>query len=573
MKKVTRFLVPLLLILAIIGSIFWYLFVYDRAFTRDMLLQQARFHDLKGNPKISSLFYNMAYDYSGQDENVAIELANQYKADGNFTKAEYTLTNAINDGPTAELYTALCKTFVEQNKLLDAVTMLTNIANPEIKAQLIRPDAPKANFEPGFYNQYIEVTLSSSSPSDKIYYSTEGEYPSTDDPAYTAPIVLSAGETVIHAISVDENGLVSPVSILGYTVGGVIEPAIFMDAAMESAIRSCIDVDPDKILYTDDLWQITEFTVPQGVTNFEDLRLMPYLRSLTIEDRTISTLDDLSGLTRLEDLSFVGCRFQNNHDLSSIAALPNLIRLTLSDCGISTIADLAGAQKLEYLDLSNNGGLRDLSALSDMVTLKEVYLQNNAVVSVEHLTKLTNLEKLDVSYNAISSLSHIANCIKLKWLNADGNMLTDTIGISSLKLLEYLSLDYNKLTSVSPLAECNELKELSFSNNELRNLSSLGTLVNLETLDFSNNLVEFLPEWQEGCALRNIYGSNNMLQSIDSLAKLPNICYVYMDYNKLTNVDALANCYNLVQLNVFGNDVNEVSKLTEHDIIVNYDPT
>ena len=64
----------------------------------------------------------------------------------------------------------------------------------------------------------------------------------------------SSGETTIYAISVGENGLVSPLSVLGYTVAGVIEPAIFMDPAMEQAVRTVLKADADEILYTDDLW-------------------------------------------------------------------------------------------------------------------------------------------------------------------------------------------------------------------------------------------------------------------------------------------------------------------------------
>lgn len=573
MKKLTRFLVPLLLIVLIIGSIGWYLFVYDRAFTRDMLLHQARFHDLKGNSRLSSWFYDLAYDYSGQDENVAIELANQYKADGNYTKAEYTLINAINDGPTAELYTALCKTFVEQDKLLDAVNMLAYIGNAEIKAQMLRPEAPTANYEPGFYNQYIELELSSSSPSDTIYYSLNGEYPSTADPAFSSAVTLPEGETVIYAITVSQDGLVSPVSIMGYTVGGVIEPAIFMDSAMEASIRSAINADEGDILYTNELWEITDFTVPENAGSLEDLHLMPYLRNLTIENRKISDLTELAGLSRLETLTVRDCRFESTDLLTSIASLPSLTSLTLSECALSTVSGLADAQKLEYLDLSGNGGLRDLSVLADMVTLKELYLQNNAVVSVEHLTKLTNLETLDVSYNAITSLAHIANCVKLRHLSANGNQINDTIGISSLALLETLSLNYNKLTNVASLGDCKELKELSFNNNEVKDITTLAWLTKLEYLDFSYNSVESLPVWSDGCGLLTINGSYNILQNIDALATAKNITYIYMDYNKIKNVDALADCYNLVQLNVFGNDIDEVSKLTAHDIIVNYDPT
>ena len=95
MKRFFRFLVPMLLVIALISCAVWYLFVYDRDFTRDMLLQQARYNDIKGNSGLSSWFYNLAYNYSGQDENVAIELANQYKSTGNYTKAEVTLSKAM----------------------------------------------------------------------------------------------------------------------------------------------------------------------------------------------------------------------------------------------------------------------------------------------------------------------------------------------------------------------------------------------------------------------------------------------------------------------------------------------
>ena len=73
MKKLMHVLVPLLLAVLLVISVGWYLFVYDRDFTRDMLLQQARNNDIRGNSTLSAWFYNLAYNYSGQDENVAIE--------------------------------------------------------------------------------------------------------------------------------------------------------------------------------------------------------------------------------------------------------------------------------------------------------------------------------------------------------------------------------------------------------------------------------------------------------------------------------------------------------------------
>ena len=48
MKKAIRILVPFLLLVLIFASVVWYLFSYDRAFTRDTLLSQARYQDMNG---------------------------------------------------------------------------------------------------------------------------------------------------------------------------------------------------------------------------------------------------------------------------------------------------------------------------------------------------------------------------------------------------------------------------------------------------------------------------------------------------------------------------------------------
>ena len=571
MKKAIRIIVSVLLAAVILFSLGWYLFSYDRDFTRDFLISQARFHDLHGNSRMSSWFYHLAYNFSDQDENVAIELANQYKADGNYTKAEYTLSNAINDDATIELYIALCKTYVEQDKLLDAVNMLSNIADPEIKAQLdaLRPSAPTADYAPGFYAQYISVSLSSSSGT--LFCTTDGEYPSTDDLPYSDPITLSSGETSIYAISVADNGLVSPLSILGYTVGGVIEPAIFMEPAMESYVRELLNVDADYTIYTNDLWGITEFTLPETVKSLEDLHLMPYLLNLTIPNHQLENLEALSGLTRLEKLDLSGSRFPSS-SLSVLASIPTLKDLTLADCGLSTVADLSEVRSLTRLDLSNNT-IRSLEPLSGISTLAELNLKQNAVTSLEALSSLSNLEKLDVSFNSLTALFPLADCQKLTWLEAGSNAITEVSGLDQLNLLEYLSLEYNKLSDISPLSACTELTHLSVSNNSLTDLSAVSNMLKLDILDFSYNSVEQLPEWQEGCMLRVIDGAYNSLTSIDSLAQLEQISYIYMDYNQITDVIALADCYHLVQVNVYGNEVKEVSQLTEHNIIVNYDPT
>ncbi len=572
MKKLIHFLVPLLMIVLVIASIGWYLFVYDRAFTRDLLLQQARDNDLKGNTSLSSWFYNLAYGFSGQDENVAIELANQYKASGNYTKAEVTLSKAIRDGATKELYIALCKTYVEQDKILDAVSMLANIPNASIKAELeaMRPAAPQADYPSGYYSQYISVTLSSSEGT-TLYYTTDGDYPSIADEPYSAPIELPLGESQVYAVSVADNGLVSPVTILGYTIGGVIEPVIFMDASMEQAIRAALGYDQSHILYTNDLWQITELEVPSDAMTLEDLIYLTYLENLTVNGRNMSNLQDFAGLNHLKKLDLSGCRFPAD-SLKTIASLPHLKELNLSNCSLSTLSGLENAESLENLDISNNT-IRNLEPLSNMSALSELYLQHNAVTNLTVVGGLPELTVLDVSYNALTSIAPLTGNVRLTKLNAANNQIGDVSAAASLPMLAELNLDYNGLTDISGLSGCASLKTLTVSNNQLSGIDALSGMSTLEHLDFSYNSVSSLPDFGANSAMQVIDGSYNALESIDSIAKMADISYVYMDYNKLTSVDALADCFHLVQVNVYGNEIPDVTALTEHDILVNYDPT
>ena len=72
MKKFFRIIIPIILVIAIIACIGWYLFIYDRDFTRDMLLSGARYFDKNGNHALSSWFYDQAYAQASDNDAVAI---------------------------------------------------------------------------------------------------------------------------------------------------------------------------------------------------------------------------------------------------------------------------------------------------------------------------------------------------------------------------------------------------------------------------------------------------------------------------------------------------------------------
>ena len=572
MKKALRIILPILLIVAILGSIFWYFMVYDRELTRDILLQCARFFEAEGDLKTAEWFYDGAYSMVSDNDDVAIELAKQYKDDGNYTKAEYVLSHALEDGGGIDLYIALSKTYIEQDKILDAVFLLDNVSNPEIKAELeqIRPKAPEATFEPGYYSQYISVGFQAQE-NEQIYVNNQGEYPSIHTHAYAEPITLVAGENTLYVLSISDNGLVSPLSICTYTVVGVIEEVEFADPAVELEVRKLLNFQESDIVYTSDMWNITSFQVPKEAQNYSDLSHMIYLEELTIEDGKAG-LTVLSGLTTLKKLAIRNTPVATE-ELSIIGALPNLKELTLAGCRLTTTAGLETATGLTFLDIQNNN-IRNIDALSGMTQLQTLYLCDNAVVEVEPLASLKNLTILDISRNTIRDIFPICELTGLTFLNISENRVTDLSRIDHLTNLTDLRAEKNMISDISKLAACTGLTNLNLANNSITDISVVADLVKVARLDFSYNQVSQLPAFHEDAELISIDGSHNLLESLEELAGLHHLNSVYMDYNEnIESVEPLASCHLLIIVNVYGTKVSEVKMLTDMSVIVNFDPT
>lgn len=603
MKKALRVILPILLALVILGSTVWYLLIYDPGFTRDTILTAARNFDKTGHHKVAAWLYDLAYQQSGGGDEVAIELANHYKSIGNYTKAEYTLSTAISDGGTVELYIALCQTYVEQDKILDAVNMLANIKDPTVKAQIdeLRPAAPTFDPEPGFYSQYITVNVNTEMAD--LYINSQGEYPSTTDSverkqavaeyvtsymyAYfhggdsaqapvsdlsTLSVVLPEGETTIYAVAIDSNNLVSELSIQGYTIGGVIKAVTMADSAFDAYVRQLLNFNAGRTLYTNDLWDITSLELPENVTTFTDLQYFPYLKSLTITGSSAADLTSLSGLSELKELSVTGCELDQD-SLKIIGTLRSLEKLTLSSCSLSTVAPLENLTNLTYLDLSGNT-LRNIGIFAGFTKLQTLHMGSNALTDLDALSGLTELKVLDVSHNSLQSLKPLYGLPALHTLDAGSNALESVDGISALSSLQVLSLDQNILSDISTLSGCTALTELNVANNSIEDISVLLQLTSLIRLNVSHNEIESFPTFSEDHPLASIDASYNLLTKLDGLRALGELYFLDIDYNE--NVDSLEPLLaskNLMQINCYGTKIARDPFPGDQGVVVNLDPS
>lgn len=516
--------------------------------------------------------YEIAVELAPNNHDYVMSLVKAYTMQKNYTKAERTLVNAIKSNPTAALYCTLSQLYVEQDKILDSQLMLDTITSEAVRAEVeaLRPASPTFSHESGSYDSYIEVSIQTSSGT--IYYSVNADYPSSHSDPYSSPIALSAGKTNIQAITVGDNGLVSPIVTANYDIVGLVEDLTFESPELEAMLRDQLYIPRTVSIKTSDIWDIESLKLPVEVTTLEDLKHFPALTSLDLQGCNIESYAALTYAPTLEVLNMTG-NLVSSETLGYIGQLESLKELYLSGCGISGITSLSNLTALEILELADNS-IQDISTLSKMPNLIKLDLRSNAITSLNALTGMSTLQYFDISYNSISTLAPLQQCMHMQVLRAEHNNLLSVGALGHMADLSVLDVSDNELEDISALSNCTRMTELRVNNNFLTSVDCIGKMPLLTYLDCSYNQITALPEINTMSHLQQFYASYNQLASVAPLAGLTELTYVNVDYNEtIEDIEVLSSCRLLVQVNAFGTHVREVKLLTDYGVIVNFDPS
>ena len=337
----------------------------------------------------------------------------------------------------------------------------------------------------------------------------------------------------------------------GYTIGSVVEEVKLSDSALDSYVRELLGKSASDTIMSDELWEIEELTLPEGVQDISDLTRFAGLKTLTIQNATGLDLSVLPQLTTLQTLDLSGTTLPTS-TLDAIGTLPELKKLVLQSCAVTAINPLVGLSNLEYLDLTNNS-VSDLTAITALEHLKDLYLTNNPVKSITYLNSCLELERLHIENCGVSRLSSLAGNTSLQELYASNNEISD----------------------ISVLCDCVSLSVLDISDNQVKDVSVIANLPELTYFLASHNQIESLPAFDmANCKLVRINVNNNQLTDLSPLKGLPALNYIFADYNQISDISGLEDCPLLTQLNLFDNPVNEeqVKALQEIGRIVNYTP-
>ena len=552
MKYILKIFLIVLLVVAIIGAACWFFLVQRPDLTMSVFAHWGDYFYDAGRYNRAVSLYETACKLSPENANLPVRLAQAYINSGNYTKAEYTLVSAITNNPeSVQLYVALSKTYIEQDKILDAEQMLDRITSADVKAQIdaLRPNAPVLSPESGYYSEYIDVSVTATGGT--AYLAVNQDYPSIETDAYEAPITLEAGDSKVVVVTVAENGLVSDAVYGGYTIGSVVEEVKLSDSALDSYVRELLGKSASDTIMSDELWELEELTLPEGVQDISDLTRFAGLKTLTIQNATGLDLSVLPQLTTLQTLDLSGTTLPTS-TLDAIGTLPELKKLVLQSCAVTAINPLVGLSNLEYLDLTNNS-VSDLTAITALEHLKDLYLTNNPVKSITYLNSCLELERLHIENCGVSRLSSLAGNTSLQELYASNNEISD----------------------ISVLCDCVSLSVLDISDNQVKDVSVIANLPELTYFLASHNQIESLPAFDTAtCKLVRINVNNNQLTDLSPLKGLPALNYIFADYNQISDISGLEDCSLLTQLNLFDNPVNEeqVKALQEIGRIVNYTP-
>lgn len=568
MHKLLKILIPLLILALLIGGAYFYFFQFAPETTASIFVAWGDSAMEGGRMNAANKWYSRAYRLDSSNQKLAVDLANSFYGIGNYNKAEYYLLDALRQTPdSTDLYVRLCKVFVAQDKLLDAQLLLDDPSAPA-ELDAMRPAAPVFGSEPGYYSDYLDLTLQAEGGT--VYASTDGQYPSVSSgPKDVLP--LEGGKTSVQAICVASNGLVSPLAEGEYVIAGIVEPVTLVDPAMDACIRELLYKTPTQTIMSDELWAIPELTVPEEAETLKDLQYLTGLHTLTISTLPETDLAFLANMEELTSLTLNGCAV-TAEQLTNVASATNLQNLHLSNCGLSSIAPLSALTRLEVLDLSDNF-ISDLSPLSGCLSLKELRLGSNGISDASPLAGLTQLTLLELSDNQLEDAGVLEHCTAMEELDLSGNQLTSISFIASMPALHTFSAANNRLSQLGNLSGCKSLENLDVSHNVLTKIDGVEKLPKLHNLSLNYNDVKVLPAFSEDSELQQFNAAHNFLEDITGLSNLMELNYVDVDYNNVSSLDCLLTCPKLVQVNAFGTNVEDVSAFDGMSIIINYNPT
>jgi len=265
---VTKIVLLSLAIFIMLGSLIAFFVVKNRHSSFSYQLKKGINYSKNDNYSKAVISFENAYNEAKskeQKEEVSRIIGLLYSKNKDYKNTIYYLEAAVDNGCTdTEAITALVKAY-ELEGDSDSIKKLAKVASNDKTYKLFEKyllNQPVFNYKSGTYNEYLNVEITSDD-NETIYYTLDSSKPTTESNIYTGPIEVKDGKTIIHAITVNQNNLVSQEVVVTYIVqsAGAIKPEISPDSGIYTDFTKVTidDISANcKIYYTTDGTDPTE---------------------------------------------------------------------------------------------------------------------------------------------------------------------------------------------------------------------------------------------------------------------------------------------------------------------------
>lgn len=231
------------------------------------------------------------------------------------------------------------------------------------------------------------------------------------------------------------------------------------------------------------------------------------------------------------------------------------------DADLDTLAE--ERRQLEFDSYCIKGGIKDLSELSKMKNLKEVFLCDQNITDIRPLAGLP-IESLYLAGNQIEDFSVVETLEQLRVLSIADNPVSVLPDISKCKYLEtmildvntYESLDFLENSTVGTLYICN-----AYVNND--DFSVLARMPNLNYVYSSGNQYSFYEELPNLSRLKGLALWDYIGKDLSVIKSLPQIEFLLVGGDMVKSMEGIESAANLHFLCIDGTKITDISPVKE----------
>ncbi|RYZ79298.1 MAG: leucine-rich repeat domain-containing protein, partial [Proteobacteria bacterium] len=235
-----------------------------------------------------------------------------------------------------------------------------------------------------------------------------------------------------------------------------------------------------------------------------------------------ATTDCVTAARKLSRVSELMLADQNIFDLNFLRSglfNRNLKALYVQDNAIQSLEGIQSLLQLKLLDISNyNSGYNSIESIELLESTKvaRLFASRTGFKDLTQIRYLPLIIHLEVAGNGIESLTGLRTARSdLQVLDVSFNNLTDLQGIESALSLSELTATANQLTSLDDLSQNKYLTYLSLGSNKINSIEGLKRIPYLRTIDMNSNDISGKVDISEWPNLRSLSLMANKISSIN----------------------------------------------------------